>query len=160
MTKKYSPVTNEQRRFLVKLIYEDGMSIRQAAIASKIYYPTAKAINKIYISEKRVDKKKSRFRKIANNKPSSAQKVYDAEDLTTKDYKLTMLKPIREELSLGPEIYESLDEAMIDVTEERVEESRRQNMPFNHFLIINQRDSKQALTHNYSSSSDQANLCL
>jgi len=36
-----------------------------------------------------------------------------------------MLKPIREELSLGPEIYESLDEAMIDVTEERVEDARR-----------------------------------
>jgi len=77
MTKKYSPVTNDQRRLLVKLIYEDGMSIRQAAIASNIYYPTAKAINKIYISEKRVDKKKSRFRKIANIRTSNAQKVYN-----------------------------------------------------------------------------------
>ena len=57
MTKKYSPVTNESRRLLVKLIYEDGMSIRQAAIGAGIYYPTAKAINKIYISEKRIDKK-------------------------------------------------------------------------------------------------------
>ena len=75
MTKKYSPVTNEQRRLLVQLIYEGHMSIRQAAIASKIYYPTAKAINKIYISEKRVDKKKSRFRKIACSKSKKAHKL-------------------------------------------------------------------------------------
>ena len=65
MTKKYSAVSNEQRRLLVKLIYEDGLSIRQAAISSSIYYPTAKAINKIYMSEKRIDKKQHRFRKIA-----------------------------------------------------------------------------------------------
>lgn len=64
MTKKYLPVTNEQRRLLVKLIYEDGVSIRQAAISTKIYYPTAKAINKIYIAEKRIDKKQHRFRKL------------------------------------------------------------------------------------------------
>lgn len=36
-----------------------------------------------------------------------------------------MLKPIREELDLGHEMYESLDEAMIDVTEERVQEARQ-----------------------------------
>lgn len=57
MTKKYSPVTNEQRHLLVKLIHQDGMSIRQAALSSRIYYPTAKAINKIYTTERRVDKK-------------------------------------------------------------------------------------------------------
>lgn len=64
MTKKYSPVTNEQRHLLVKLIHQDGMSIRQAAISTGVYYPTAKAINKIYTTEKRVDKKQHRFRKI------------------------------------------------------------------------------------------------
>ena len=62
--KQYSPVTNEQRQLLVKLIHEDGHSIRQAAIQLGIYYPTAKAINKIYTTEKRVDKKQHRFRKI------------------------------------------------------------------------------------------------
>ena len=75
MTKRYSKVSDEQRHQLVKLIYEEGWSIRQAAIASKIYYPTAKAINKIYISEKRVDKKKSRFRKIACSKSKKAHKL-------------------------------------------------------------------------------------
>ena len=123
------------------------MSIRQAAIASQIYYPTAKAINKIYMSEKRVDKKKSRFRKIACSRPKTAQKQQNEvqnsgmdsqavdENTATKEEKLTMLKPIREELSLGPEIYESLDEDMIDVTLERIEEARQQNMPFDHFRL-------------------------
>ena len=73
MGKTYSPVTNEQRRLLVKLIYEDGMSIRQAALTSKIYYPTAKAINKIYTAENRIDKKRHRFRKIAIGKPADKQ---------------------------------------------------------------------------------------
>ena len=70
MGKSYSPVTNEQRRLLVKLIYEDKFSIRQAAIVSGIYYPTAKAINKIYTAEKRIDKKAHRFRKIASKASS------------------------------------------------------------------------------------------
>ena len=44
-----------------------------------------------------------------------------------------MLKPIREELDFGSELYDSLDEGMIDVTEERIEEARLQNMSFDHF---------------------------
>jgi len=47
-----------------------------------------------------------------------------------------MLKPIREELCFGYEIYESLDEEAIDVTEERIEEARRYSMPFDHFKIF------------------------
>ena len=48
----------------------------------------------------------------------------------------TMLKPIREELSFDADLYESLDEAMIDVTEERVDEARRQNLPFDHYVLV------------------------
>ena len=62
MTKKYSPVSNEQRRLLVKLIYEKGMNISQAAKAADIYYPTAKAINKIYQKQNRTNKKIHRER--------------------------------------------------------------------------------------------------
>ena len=43
-----------------------------------------------------------------------------------------MLNPIRQELDLGPDIYESLDEDMIDVTLERIEEARIKNTPFGH----------------------------
>lgn len=47
-----------------------------------------------------------------------------------------MLYPIRQELGFGEEIYESLDEAEIDVTVERVDAARRQNLPFDHFSIV------------------------
>ena len=43
-----------------------------------------------------------------------------------------MLNPIRQELDLGPDIYESLDEDMIDVTLERIEEARIKSTPFGH----------------------------
>ncbi len=41
----------------------EKMSIRQAAYETKISYPTAKAINRIYKQENRIDKKKVRKRK-------------------------------------------------------------------------------------------------
>ena len=65
MTKiiKYSPVDNERRHELIRLVHEDKVSIRQAAIRLNISYPTAKAINRIYKQEERVDKKKFRERK-------------------------------------------------------------------------------------------------
>ena len=139
MTKKYSPVTNEQRRLLVKLIYEDGLSIRQAAIGSSIYYPTAKAINKIYIAEKRIDKRQHRFRKIAPRGPTkglSAQGENSNTELAgVAPEKVTMLIPVREELGFSIDIYDSLDDEMIDVTVERVEEARRQTLPFDHYQI-------------------------
>ena len=116
------------------------MSIRQAAICSQIYYPTAKAIHKIYIAEKRIDKKLHRFRKIT---PAGSKKTDNAlskksESVAAQegvDQRVTMLKPIREELDLGYDIYESLDEGDVDVTEERITDARQQNMPFDHFRI-------------------------
>ena len=44
-------------------MHEDRVSIRQAAIRLNISYPTAKAINRIYKQEDRVDKKKFRDRR-------------------------------------------------------------------------------------------------
>ena len=57
-------MSNTQRRLLIQLIYENGMTIRKAALMSKIGYPAAKAINQTYIEEKRIDKKTQRFRKL------------------------------------------------------------------------------------------------
>ena len=56
MSKKYVSITTEQRRLLIDLIYKQGLNIRQAAIRADIYYPTAKAINKIYRQTGRIDK--------------------------------------------------------------------------------------------------------
>ena len=56
MSKKYVSISTEKRRLLIELIHEKGMNIRQAAIAVDIYYPTAKAINKIYRQTGRIEK--------------------------------------------------------------------------------------------------------
>ena len=62
MGKKYQPVPNELRRQLIHLIHDKGMSIAKAAQMTDIYYPTAKAINKVYLKENRTQKKAFRFR--------------------------------------------------------------------------------------------------
>jgi hypothetical protein len=61
MVKTYKIVPNPDRLKLIYLIHNMGMTITDAARATKIYYPTAKAINKIYTRELRVDKKAHRF---------------------------------------------------------------------------------------------------
>merc|ERR1712038_1497635 len=60
---KYHPVANDKRHELIRLIYEEKISIRQAALKINISYPTAKAINRIYKQENRVDKKAVRQRR-------------------------------------------------------------------------------------------------
>eukprot|EP00347_Sterkiella_histriomuscorum_P002561 403367673 len=62
MGKQYTKVTNEQRKELINLIYEKNYSISKAAEMAGIYYPTAKAINKVYKKEKRVQKRNFRYR--------------------------------------------------------------------------------------------------
>ncbi|CDW80058.1 UNKNOWN [Stylonychia lemnae] len=62
MGKQYTKVTNEQRKELIKLIYEQNHSISSAAEMTGIYYPTAKAINKVFKKEKRVQKRNFRYR--------------------------------------------------------------------------------------------------
>ncbi len=62
MGKKYEPVPNELRKQLIELIHNKGYSIAKAALSTGIYYPTAKAINKVYVKENRTQKKAFRFR--------------------------------------------------------------------------------------------------
>ncbi len=62
MGKAYTQVSNEARKELIRLIYEEGYSIVKAAEAAGIYYPTAKAINKVYKRESRVQKRQFRYR--------------------------------------------------------------------------------------------------
>ena len=63
MGKKYEPVPDHKRRELIHLIYEQGMNISKAASHAGIYYPTAKAINKVYLRHNRICKKTRRERK-------------------------------------------------------------------------------------------------
>lgn len=58
MGKKYVSIKDEQRELLLRLIHKRGYTIARAAKATRIYYPTAKAINKVYETENRIKKKK------------------------------------------------------------------------------------------------------
>lgn len=62
MVKKYTRVTDEQRRELIRLIYEQNYTIKQAGQAVGIPYPNAKAVNQTYLLERRTSKKTFRFR--------------------------------------------------------------------------------------------------
>lgn len=61
MVREYTRVTDETRRRLINHI-KAGRTIKEAAELVNINYENAKAINRIYKHETRVDKKKSRFR--------------------------------------------------------------------------------------------------
>ena len=63
MPKKYEPITTERRRILLNLIHVKGYNISQAAKVTDIFYPTAKAINKVYKNTGRTDKKVHRNKK-------------------------------------------------------------------------------------------------
>ena len=86
ITKKhYKPVSNEQRKYLIELIHggnpfngnKTRLSISKAAQIAGVYYPTAKAINKVYLRENRTQKKEFRFRlkKIDKNRVVVRNKI-------------------------------------------------------------------------------------
>lgn len=56
MVRVYTQVTDEQRAELVRLINEEGFSIAKAAKRTDIPYDNAKAINRTYRKERRVNK--------------------------------------------------------------------------------------------------------
>ena len=60
---KYTQIANEKRQALVRMINVEGKRIVDAARELDIYYPTAKAINKVYLREGRFMRKKSRVKK-------------------------------------------------------------------------------------------------
>ena len=79
MGKKYKPISNETRLKLINLIHNQSMSISKAAQACGVYDPTAKAINKVYLTENRVDKKSHRLRRTkACNRPHCTSRCNEA----------------------------------------------------------------------------------
>lgn len=61
MVREYTRVHDDTRATLIKLIHE-GKSIKEAAEIVDINYENAKAINRMYRQENRVEKKKHRIR--------------------------------------------------------------------------------------------------
>ena len=62
MVKKYKLLTDSERKELVRLIHEEGLTIKEAALAMNIPYPNAKAVNKTFENENRTSKKPFRYR--------------------------------------------------------------------------------------------------
>ncbi len=56
MGKKYTQVSNENRKELIRLVQTHGLKIARAAELTGIYYPTAKAIFKVYTTQNRTQK--------------------------------------------------------------------------------------------------------
>ena len=56
MVRQYVQVTDEQRKELVRLIHEHNFSIARASKATEIPYDNAKAINRTYLKEARINK--------------------------------------------------------------------------------------------------------
>jgi hypothetical protein len=79
MGKKYEPVPDSKRKELIHLIYNKGMNISRAAKQAEIYYPTAKAINKIYLKQNRICKKTNRNRV---KKPTDFKIKIDVSDMS------------------------------------------------------------------------------
>ena len=62
MVRQYVQVTDTQRLELVHLIHQEGHSIAKAAKITNIPYDNAKAINRTYLREKRINKINYRLR--------------------------------------------------------------------------------------------------
>ena len=58
--RKYDRISDEQRKNLIELISEHGESIKKAAIKLNISYDNAKAINRVFRKETRIEKCKQR----------------------------------------------------------------------------------------------------
>ena len=56
-------MSNDKRALLIKYVHQYGLSISKASHILQIYYPTAKAINKVFLNENRVEKKSFRTSK-------------------------------------------------------------------------------------------------
>ena len=100
------------------------------------------------MTEKRIDKKDHRFRTVARatckvkNCDGQASGIPMSSQAHTPyclgnlgclgECKADYIMPIREELSLSMDFYESLDEQAIDVTQERIDEARMLSVPFEH----------------------------
>lgn len=61
MVKEYVILSNFQREELCRLVYECGLTIKEAARRTNVPYPNAKAVNKTFERELRTAKKHRKF---------------------------------------------------------------------------------------------------
>jgi transposase len=91
-TKNYKRIANETRERLVHLVYEENMSIKDAAKFFKMNYSTAKTIIRIYRIEKRALKKNAEEEKILKRIliSKNSQRTEIDEAILRKKRKLTV----------------------------------------------------------------------
>ena len=64
MVKKYVLLNNEQREELCRLIHDERLTIREAALRTGVPYPNAKAVNKTFEREFRTDKRHAKVHRL------------------------------------------------------------------------------------------------
>jgi hypothetical protein len=91
-TKNYKRIANETRERLVQLVYEENMSVKDAAKIFKMNYSTAKTIIRIYRIEKRALKKNAEEEKILKRIliSKNSQRTEIEEAIIRKEKKLTV----------------------------------------------------------------------
>ena len=69
MGKTYVTVPDETRQEIIRLINQEGKTITEASQATGVYYPTVKAIQKVYASTGRINKIKHWKQKTKRRRP-------------------------------------------------------------------------------------------
>ena len=64
MRKKHVTVPDEMRQEVIRLINKEGMSLKDVSKATGVFYPTVKAIQKVYASTGRINKVKQWKQKV------------------------------------------------------------------------------------------------
>ena len=64
MRKKHVTVPDEMRQEIIRLINKEGMSLKDVSKATGVFYPTVKAIQKVYASTGRINKVKQWKQKV------------------------------------------------------------------------------------------------
>lgn len=66
MVKRYVLLSNDQREELCRLIHDERLSIKEAALRTGVPYPNAKAVNKTFERESRTDKRHAKVQRLEN----------------------------------------------------------------------------------------------
>ena len=64
MRKKHVPVPDEMRQEVIRLVNKEGMNLKEVSKVTGVFYPTVKAIQKVYASTGRINKVKQWKQKV------------------------------------------------------------------------------------------------
>ena len=145
MGKKYVTVPDEMRQEIIRLINEDGKTITEASQATGVFYPTVKAIQKVYATTGRINKIKHWKQKVKRKrgKQMDPEDVYEdssSSEPASSDIFLHFLDICNDDASLDPSSKSGdnnspQDPASLSVSIENVREQRLSNSSVNRSAI-------------------------